>query len=411
LLIFKKLINGANVMNLNFSKEDLEFQKEVKDFINKNLNPITKQKIEEGHHLTKEDMLEWQSKLYEKGWIAPSWPKEYGGTDWTVTQRYIFDEECGAGSAPSVLPFGVTMVAPVIIKYGTKEQKDSYLPKILSSEHWWCQGYSEPGSGSDLASLSTKAVKIEGGYKINGTKTWTTMAQHADMMFILVRTNSDCKPQEGISFMLLDMKSSGVSVNPIITLDGGHEVNMVYLEDVIVPSKNLIYEENKGWTVAKYLLGHERTSIAAVSRSKKALSKVKNIAKLNTNGDSSLIDDQRFMDKVAKCDIRLQALEYAELKAISNDAKGIPPGAEASMLKIRGSEIQQEITELVLEASGYYAYPYQPNIMDKGNNEPMIGPSWSSTAAPKYFNTRKTTIYGGSNEIQKNILAKMVLEL
>jgi len=398
-------------MNLNFSKEDLEFQKEVRGFINKNLNPITKQKIEEGHHLTKNDMLEWQSKLYEKGWIAPSWPKEYGGTDWTVTQRYIFDEECGSGSAPSVLPFGVTMVAPVIIKYGTKDQKEFYLPKILSSEHWWCQGYSEPGSGSDLASLSTKAEKVKGGYKISGTKTWTTMAQHADMMFILARTNSDCKPQEGISFMLLDMRSSGVSVNPIITLDGGHEVNMVYLEDVIVPSENLIFEENKGWTVAKYLLGHERTSIAAVSRSKKALSKVKSIAKLNTNGDFSLIDDQRFMDKVAKCDIRLQALEYAELKAISNDAKGVPPGAEASMLKIRGSEIQQEITELVLEASGYYAYPYQPNIMDKGNNEPMIGPAWSSTAAPKYFNTRKTTIYGGSNEIQKNILAKMVLEL
>jgi hypothetical protein len=367
--------------------------------------------VAEGHHLTKEDMLEWQNKLYEKGWMAPSWAKEYGGTDWTVTQRYIFDEECGAASAPSVLPFGVTMVAPVIIKYGTKEQKDFYLPKILSTEHWWCQGYSEPGSGSDLASLTTKAEKVEGGYKINGTKTWTTMAHYADMMFILVRTNSDCKPQEGISFMLLNMKSSGVSVSPIITLDGGHEVNMVYLEDVFVPEENLIYEINKGWTVAKYLLGHERTSNAQVSRSKKALSKIKEIAKLNLNGELSLRDDARFMDKVTKCDIRIQALEYAELKAISNDVKGIPPGAEANMIKIRGSEIQQEITELVLEASGYYAYPYQSNVMDTGKNEPLIGPSWSTTSAPKYFNTRKTTIYGGSNEIQKNILAKMVLEL
>ncbi len=398
-------------MNITYSDEDNKFKEEVKDFINNNLNPNTKQKIEEGHHLTKEDMLEWQNKLYEKGWMAPSWPKEYGGTEWTVTQRYIFDEECGAASAPPVLPFGVTMVAPVIIKYGTKEQKDFYLPKILSTEHWWCQGYSEPGSGSDLASLSTKAERVEGGYKINGTKTWTTMAHYADMMFVLVRTNSNCKPQEGISFMLLDMKSPGVSVKPIITLDGGHEVNMVYLENVFVPTENLIFEENKGWTVAKYLLGHERTSIAAVSRSKKSLAKVKEIAKLKIVGNNSLNEDQRFMDKVAKCDIRLQALEYAELKAISNDAKGISPGAEASMLKIRGSEIQQEITELVLEASGYYAYPYQPNALDAGSNEPVIGPSWSTSSAPKYFNARKTTIYGGSNEIQKNILAKMVLEL
>ena len=398
-------------MNLKFSEEDIKFKEEVRDFIIQNLDKNTQKKINNGHHLSKDDLVNWQKKLYQKGWMAPNWPEEHGGTGWSITQRYIFDEECGAAAAPSALPFGVTMVAPVIIKFGTEEQKSKYLPRILSSEDWWCQGYSEPGSGSDLASLSTKAQEIDGGYIINGTKTWTTLAQHADMMFILVRTNSDCKPQEGISFMLLDMKSPGVSVKPIITLDGGHEVNMVYLENVKVPKENLIYEENKGWTVAKYLLGHERTSIAAVSRSKKALSKVREIAKLNINGDSTLGDDSRFIDKVTKCDVRLQALEYAELKSISDDVKGIPPGPEASMLKIRGSEIQQEITELVLEASGYYANPYQPNIMDVGNNELLIGPEWSSAAAPKYFNTRKTTIYGGSNEIQKNILAKMVLEL
>ncbi|MFP6780003.1 MAG: acyl-CoA dehydrogenase family protein [Alphaproteobacteria bacterium] len=398
-------------MNLKFSQEDIKFKEEVRDFIIQNLDKNTQKKINNGHHLSKDDLVNWQKKLYQKGWMAPNWPEEHGGTGWSITQRYIFDEECGAAAAPSALPFGVTMVAPVIIKFGTEEQKSKYLPRILSSEDWWCQGYSEPGSGSDLASLSTKAQEIDGGYIINGTKTWTTLAQHADMMFILVRTNSDCKPQEGISFMLLDMKSPGVSVKPIITLDGGHEVNMVYLENVKVPKENLIYEENKGWTVAKYLLGHERTSIAAVSRSKKALSKVREIAKLNINGDSTLGDDSRFIDKVTKCDVRLQALEYAELKSISDDVKGIPPGPEASMLKIRGSEIQQEITELVLEASGYYANPYQPNIMDVGNNELLIGPEWSSAAAPKYFNTRKTTIYGGSNEIQKNILAKMVLEL
>ncbi|MCH2678763.1 MAG: acyl-CoA dehydrogenase family protein [Alphaproteobacteria bacterium] len=399
-------------MNLNFKKEDLIFQEEVRDFINDNLNHITKKKMEEGYHLTKEDMVNWYNKLSTKGWMAPNWPKAYGGTDWTVTQRFIFNNECAEAYAPDgEYTFGVTMVGPVIIKYGTEEQKKYYLPKILSNTHWWCQGYSEPGSGSDLASLSTKAEKVEGGYKINGTKTWTTMAHFADMMFILVRTNSDCKPQEGISFMLLDMKSPGVSVKPIITLDGSHYINMVYLEDVFIPHKNLIYEENKGWTVAKYLLGHERTNNAQVASSKKALSKIRKIAKLKINGTYSLSEDKRFIDKLANCDLRVQALEYDLIKVISNEIKGISPGVEANMLKIRGSEIQQEITELVLEASGYYANSIQNNIIEIGMNEPKVGPSWTSTSAQKYFDMRKTTIYAGSTEIQKNILAKMVLEL
>ena len=399
-------------MNLNFKKEDLIFQEEVRDFINDNLNHITKKKMEEGYHLTKEDMVNWYNKLSTKGWMAPNWPKAYGGTDWTVTQRFIFNNECAEAYAPDgEYTFGVTMVGPVIIKYGTEEQKKYYLPKILSNTHWWCQGYSEPGSGSDLASLSTKAEKVEGGYKINGTKTWTTMAHFADMMFILVRTNSDCKPQEGISFMLLDMKSPGVSVKPIITLDGSHYINMVYLEDVFIPHKNLIYEENKGWTVAKYLLGHERTNNAQVASSKKALSKIRKIAKLKINGTYSLSEDKRFIDKLANCDLRVQALEYDLIKVISNEIKGISPGVEANMLKSRGSEIQQEITELVLEASGYYANSIQNNIIEIGMNEPKVGPSWTSTSAQKYFDMRKTTIYAGSTEIQKNILAKMVLEL
>ena len=368
--------------------------------------------MEEGYHLTIEDMVNWDNKLSTKGWMAPNWPKAYGGTDWTVTQRFIFNNECAEAYAPDgEYTFGVTMVGPVIIKYGTEEQKKYYLPKILSNTHWWCQGYSEPGSGSDLASLSTKAEKVEGGYKINGTKTWTTMAHFADMMFILVRTNSDCKPQEGISFMLLDMKSPGVSVKPIITLDGSHYINMVYLEDVFIPHKNLIYEENKGWTVAKYLLGHERTNNAQVASSKKALSKIRKIAKLKINGTYSLSEDKRFIDKLANCDLRVQALEYDLIKVISNEIKGISPGVEANMLKIRGSEIQQEITELVLEASGYYANSIQNNIIEIGMNEPKVGPSWTSTSAQKYFDMRKTTIYAGSTEIQKNILAKMVLEL
>ena len=398
-------------MNLNFSEKDQKFKTEVRSFIEENLNKETAKRVEEGLPISKEATQEWQKKLASKGWLAPGWAKEYGGTGWSLTQRYIFDEECGAASTPRTIPFGVTMVGPVIIKYGTEEQKKKYLPKILSSDEWWCQGYSEPGSGSDLASLSTKATKEGNYYIINGTKTWTSLAHHADQMFALVRTRSDCKPQEGISFLLIDMKSEGISVNPIVTLDGGSEINMVYLENVKVPLKNIVHEENKGWTVAKYLLGHERVSIAEVARSKKALSKVKEIARLNLDSGKSLLENERFIDKIIKCDIKLQALEYAELKVISDAVKGKSPGAEASILKIRGSEIQQEITELTLEASGYHAYPYQIQASEKGSNEPIVGPAWSVSAAPKYFNMRKTTIYGGSNEIQKNILAKMVLGL
>ena len=276
-------------MNLNFSEEDQKFKTEVRSFIQENLNKETAKRVEEGLSISKESTLEWQKKLASKGWLAPGWPKEYGGTGWSLTQRYIFDEECGVASTPRTIPFGVTMVGPVIIKYGTEEQKKKYLPKILSSEEWWCQGYSEPGSGSDLASLSTKANKEGDCYIINGTKTWTSLAHHADQMFALVRTRSDCKPQEGISFILIDMQSEGISVNPIVTLDGGSEINMVYLENVKVPLKNIIHEENKGWTVAKYLLGHERVSIAEVARSKKALSKVKEIARLNLDSGKSLL--------------------------------------------------------------------------------------------------------------------------
>ena len=398
-------------MNLDFDEKDKVFKKDVKIFIEKNLSKETAKRVEEGLPINKEATQEWQEKLSSKGWLAPGWPQEHGGPGWSLTQRYIFDQECGMANTPRIVPFGVTMVGPVLIKYGTDMQKKEYLPKILSSEHWWCQGYSEPGSGSDLASLSTKAEKDGDSYIINGTKTWTSLAHYADMMFALVRTKTDVKAQEGISFILIDMKSKGISVNPIVTLDGGSEINMVYLENVRVPIKNLIHEENKGWTVAKYLLGHERVSIAEVARSKKALSRVKEIAGINLDSGRTLIDNARFMDKVIKCEIRLQALEYAELKVISDAVKGKSPGAEASILKIRGSEIQQEITELTLEASGYHAFPFQVNTVSEGSNEPTVGPSWAVTAAPKYFNTRKTTIYGGSNEIQKNILAKMVLGL
>lgn len=398
-------------MDLNLSEEDLAFKKEVKDFIESNLTKDVKKRVSDGIRPEKKDIINWQILLNSKGWLAPGWPKKFGGSDWTPSQRYIFDEEVAMANAPQIVPFGVTMVGPVIIEYGTPEQKTKFLPKILNSTNWWCQGYSEPGSGSDLASLKTKAEIKDGCFVVNGTKTWTTHAQYADWMFCLVKTNSLVKPQEGISFILIDMKSEGISVEPIITMGGIHEVNTVYLENVKVPLENLIYDENKGWSVAKFLLSHERTSIAAVGRSKQALRKLKLIAKKEISNGVSLLSDARFRDKLTKAEVNLSALEYSELRIISMESKGNKPGAEASFLKIRGSEIQQEISQLTLEAVGYYGIPDQPNYLIPGNNEGSIGPGYSANAAPKYFNNRKTSIYGGSNEIQKNILAKMVLGL
>jgi alkylation response protein AidB-like acyl-CoA dehydrogenase len=308
------------------------------------------------------------------------------------------------------MPFGITMVGPVIYTFGTAEQKAKFLPRILSGEDWWCQGYSEPGSGSDLASLRTKAVPDGADYIVNGQKTWTTMAQHADWGFFLVRTNADGKMQEGISFLLIDMKSPGLTVRPIITLGGEHEVNEVWLEDVRVPQSNRIYEENKGWTCAKFLLAHERTGIAAVAGSKRGVERIKSIARTEMDGERSLLANPFFRRKVAELEMDLTALEYTELRTLAGEASGKGPGPESSLLKIKGSEIQQRITELALEAVGHYGAPYFRGFGD-GDNEHSIGPDYAHRAAPTYFNTRKTTIYGGSNEIQRNIIAKMVLGL
>ena len=316
-------------------------------------------------------------------------------------QKYIFDQETALAHTPQIIPFGVTMVGPVLIEYGTEEQKKKFLPKILNSDHWWCQGYSEPGAGSDLASLKTKAVSQGNNYIVNGTKTWTTLAQHADWMFCLVRTENTTKPQEGISFILIDMNSKGITVDPIITLDDSHEINTVYLEDVVVPKENLIYEENKGWTVAKYLLSHERTSIAQVARSKSAIKKLKNIASLETRGNKPLMQSQRFRDKLTELEIDLHALEYTELRIISEEVKGTAPGPEASFLKIRGSELQQKISELTLEAVGAFGLISSNSFSINNTNEYFPGPEYANNVGPEYLNLRKTTIYGGSNEIQK----------
>lgn len=397
-------------MNLEFSPEEIAFQTEVREFIANNYPAALRAKQDAGEELTKEDFLSWHRILYKQGWIAPAWPEEYGGTGWTATQRYIFSEETGAADCAQIMPFGIQMVGPVIYTFGTPEQKERFLPRILSGEDWWCQGYSEPGAGSDLANLRTKAEPDGDEYIVNGQKTWTTMAQHADWGFFLVRTDSDVKPQEGISFLLIDMKSPGIEVKPIITLGGHHEVNEVWLEDVRVPMDQRIYEENKGWTCAKFLLAHERSGIAAVARSKRGIRDVKNIARTELSDNQPLIKDPLFRRKIAELETDLTALEFTELRTLADEEAGKPMGAEPSLLKIKGTEIQQRITELALEAVGHYGAPYFRGFPE-GSNEYPIGPDYAHQAAPTYFNTRKTTIYGGSNEIQRNIIAKMVMGL
>ena len=397
-------------MDMEFSPEDLAFQKEVRDFIAENYPAELRGKQDEGDELTKEDFLAWHKILYKKGWVAPAWPVEYGGTGWTPTQRFIFSEETARADCIRLMPFGLSMVGPVIYTFGTPEQKARFLPRILSGEDWWCQGYSEPGSGSDLASLRTVAVRDGDEYVVNGQKTWTTMAQHADWGFFLVRTDKDAKQQEGISFLLIDMKSPGITVRPIITLGGEHEVNEVFLEDVRVPVEQRVYEENKGWTCAKFLLAHERTGIAGVASSKRGVERVKAIARTELDGDKALLQNPFFKRKVAELEIDLTALEFTELRSLAGPNAGRGPGPESSLLKIKGSEIQQRLTELSLEAVGHYGAPYFRGF-GEGDNEHPIGPDYAHRAAPTYFNMRKTTIYGGSNEIQRNIIAKMVLGL
>jgi alkylation response protein AidB-like acyl-CoA dehydrogenase len=398
-------------MDLNYSPEEEAFRQEVRTFVEENLPDDIRQKVENRLHLEKDDYVRWQKLLGAKGWIAPGWPEEYGGPGWSATQRYIFDDELDSAPTPRIIPFGTKMVAPVIYTFGNQAQKDHFLPRILNSDDWWCQGYSEPGSGSDLASLSTRAVRDGDHYVVNGTKTWTTLAQWADWIFCLVRTDTEVKQQEGISFLLIDMKSPGISVTPIITMDGGHEVNTVFFDDVRVPAENLVGEENKGWTYAKFLLGHERSNISGVASSKRGLARLKDIARAEQAGDgASLWEDETFRAKVAEVEIQLTALEYTELRMMFGN-EGRPPGPETSLLKIRGTDIQQALTELTMEAVGYYAMPFEPDALSAGWNEPPIGPDYAAPSAPIYFNWRKSSIYGGSNEIQRNIITKMVLGL
>jgi len=389
-------------MEISFTEKDLEFRDEIKSWIEHDYPQHIKDKQEKGEVLAKEDVIEFHKALSTKGWMGYNWPAEYGGTGWTSTQIYIFQKEFGLAGCPNILPFGVSMVGPVIYTFGNEEQKKRFLPDILNFDTWWCQGYSEPGSGSDLASLKTKAVREGDHYIVNGSKTWTTLAQHADWIFNLVRTETTEKRQEGISFLLIDMNTPGVEVEPIITIDGAHEVNAIFFSDVKVPAENLIGEEGKGWTYAKFLLAHERFGIAVVGAEIRQLNKLKQIV--------SELDNPDLSRKIKELEIDLSALEILGLRMLSDiETKG-HPGPESSILKIRGTEIQQRLTELFVEASGEYALIYPGPHGHLGNTKPS-GPDHAAKSLSKYLNYRKASIYGGSNEIQKNIISKMILGL
>ena len=401
-------------MELSFSSKDLEFRDEVRNFLANEYPKHVKEKTDNGEPLTREDIVDWHKSLSAKGWMGFNWPEEYGGTGWSPAQIYIFQNELGLAGCPPLIPFGVSMVGPVIYSFGNQEQKDRFLPDILNFDTWWCQGYSEPGSGSDLASLKTKAELVnEDGkdyYIINGSKTWTTLAQHADWIFCLVRTDSSGKKQEGISFLLIDMKSPGVEVKPIITIDGSHEVNMVYLDNVEVPAENLIGEEGAGWSIAKFLLAHERTGIGGIPHLKREIRRLRQITEELPLNEGFLKDDQLFMDKLNKVEIDLLSAEFTELRTLASISAGGHPGPESSILKIGGTDLQQSLSDLYVEALGYYAHPFMSEE-DLKSNEKRIGPDFAANVMPHYLNYRKVSIYGGSNEVQRNVIAKAVLGL
>jgi len=398
-------------MDLRFTPEEIAFRDEVRAFMRAALPEPIRRKIVEARRLEKQDLVTWQRILNAKGWAVPHWPVEWGGTGWSPVKQYIFSEELQQAPAPDPLQFGVNMVGPVIIAFGSEAQKRRFLPPIANLDEWWCQGFSEPGAGSDLASLKTAARRDGETYVVNGQKTWTTTAQYADWIFCLVRTDPAAKKQQGISFLLIDMKTPGITVRPIQTIDGGHEVNEVFFDEVRVPVENHVGEENRGWDYAKFLLGNERAGIARVGTSKARIRRLKEIAALERVGDKSLIEDERFRMKIAAVEVELKALEMTQLRVVAAERDRNGPDPASSILKIKGTEIQQAISELLLEAVGPYALPQETHEELDRWNEPAIGPEWAGPLAPHYFNWRKASIYGGSNEIQKNIIAKAILGL
>ena len=393
-------------MDLNFTPEEEAFREEVRTFLKDNLSEDLATKVRNGRELNKQDIESWHALLQTRSWLAATWPEEYGGPGWNAVQRHIFEEECAFANAPRIVPFGLGMLGPVLIKFGTEEQKKTILPRILSGEDWWCQGYSEPGAGSDLASLKTRAVRDGDDYIINGQKTWTTLGQFADKIFCLVRTSTEGKPQQGISFVLVDLKTPGIEMRPIKLIEGGYEVNEVFFTDVRVPVSNRVGEENQGWTIAKYLLGHERTNIAGVGASTEALNQLKALGRKVKRYGKPLAADPLFAARVAEVEIDLEAMRMTNLRMLfgTSDAQG----SVSSMLKIKGTVIRQQINDLARRALGPAASPF-PSEDVIGNYG--IAPPEAAANAANYFNNRKLSIFGGSNEIQRNIMSRHVLGL
>jgi alkylation response protein AidB-like acyl-CoA dehydrogenase len=403
-------------MDLNYTAEEESFRAEVRAFLQAELPADIRDRMRSGRRVRKDDIVRWQKILYRRGWGAGMWPERFGGAGWSVVEQHIFEEECAAAGAPPQLAFSLRMVAPVLMTFASAAQQDYFLPRIIAGEDWWCQGYSEPGSGSDLASLRTSAVRRGDHYLVNGQKTWNTLGQHADWIFCLVRTSSDMRPQQGISFLLIDMKTPGVTVRPIITLDGEHEINDIFFDNVEVPVQNLVGEENKGWTYAKFLLSHERTNNAGIGHCKRGLQRLKDIAAAQTVNGRPLIEDYRFRDRIAQVELELMALEITNLRVLSAvSAESRAPGPEVSLLKIKGSEIIQQLAELQMHALGHDALPYVREALEADwVPEPVFAEHYAAYAPPltgQYFNQRKTTIYAGSTEIQKNIISKLILGL
>jgi len=403
-------------MDLNYTAEEESFRAEVRAFLQAELPADIRDRMRSGRRVRKDDIVRWQKILYRRGWGAGLWPERFGGAGWSVVEQHIFEEECAAAGAPPQLAFSLRMVAPVLMTFANAAQQDYFLPRIIAGEDWWCQGYSEPGSGSDLASLRTSAVRRADHYLVNGQKTWNTLGQHADWIFCLVRTSSELRPQQGISFLLIDMKTPGVTVRPIITLDGEHEINDIFFDNVEVPVQNLVGEENKGWTYAKFLLSHERTNNAGIGHCKRGLQRLKDIAAAQTVNGRPLIEDYRFRDRIAQVELELMALEITNLRVLSAvSAESRAPGPEVSLLKIKGSEIIQQLAELQMHALGHDALPYVREALEADwVPEPVFAEHYAAYAPPltgQYFNQRKTTIYAGSTEIQKNIISKLILGL
>lgn len=392
------------ILELNYSKEELAFRDEVRQLLRDELTP----EIIAGNKNTttalgnNDAAMAWQAILNRRGWAGVAWPKEFGGTGWSSNQRYIFNSECEKAGAPKLIPLGLRMLAPVLFKYGTKEQQDYYLPKMLSAEHYWCQGYSEPGSGSDLASLKTRAERDGDFYVVNGTKIWTTNAHHADHIFCLVKTNPDVKPQAGISFLLIEMNTPGISVEPIITMAGDHEVNQVFFDNVRVPISNIVGPENDGWKVAKYLLEFERGGSSVATRLHVDMAELKMLLD-RVEGEDAL------KGRAKEIGIKISALSQMETDMQSKIARGEKPGAGSSLMKIMASTLGQEISTIKMEAIGNYSLPHNNLLLL--NEEVTIGEPEHQTISAGYLNDRASTVFGGAREVQKNIIAKSVLGL